>query len=76
MITIGISEFRANMNFVLQRVQNGEVVTLTSRGAEVARLVPPDFAQATARKELEQLRQTAVVGDVLSPLAERWDAAE
>lgn len=76
MISIGISEFRANMNLVLQRVQNGEIVTLTSRGTEVARLVPPDFAHATARKELEQLRQTAVVGDVLSPLAEPWDAAE
>ncbi|MBE7469092.1 MAG: type II toxin-antitoxin system prevent-host-death family antitoxin [Anaerolineales bacterium] len=64
------------MNLILQKVQNGEVVTLTSRGAEVARLVPPDFAQAAARQELERLRQTAVIGDVLSPLAERWDAAE
>jgi len=76
MISIGISEFRANMNVVLQRVQNGEVVSLTSRGAEVARLVPPDFAQVTARKELEQLRQTALVGDMLSPLAEPWEATE
>ncbi|GAB4429635.1 MAG: hypothetical protein Fur0044_27320 [Anaerolineae bacterium] len=76
MLSIGISEFRAKMNLILQKVQNGEVVTLTSRGAEVARLVPPDFAQAAARQELERLRQTAVIGDVLSPLAERWDAAE
>jgi prevent-host-death family protein len=76
MISIGISEFRAKMNLVLQKVQNGEIVTLTSRGTEVARLVPPDFAQSTARKELAQLRQTAVVGDVLSPAAEPWDATE
>ena len=76
MISIGISEFRAKMNLVLQKVQNGEIVTLTSRGTEVARLVPPDFAQATARKELDQLRQTAELGDVLLPLAEHWDAAE
>jgi len=76
MISIGMSEFRANMNRILQKVQNGEIITLTSRGTEVARLVPPDFAQATARKELEQLRQTAVVGDVLSPVGEAWDAAE
>jgi prevent-host-death family protein len=73
MLSIGISEFRAKMNLILQKVQNGEVVSLTSRGAEVARLVPPDFAQATARQELDQLRQTAVVGDVLSPLGEHWD---
>ena len=76
MFSIGLSEFRANMNFILQKVQNGEVVTLTSRGAEVARLVPPDFAQLTARKELAQLRQTAEVGDVLSPVANNWDVAE
>lgn len=76
MISIGISEFRAKMNLVLQKVQNGEIVTLTSRGTEVARLVPPNFAQLTARKELDQLRQTAVVDDVLSPLAEQWDVTE
>lgn len=76
MISIGISEFRAKMNLFLQKVQNGEVVTLTSRGAEVARLVPPEFAQAVARQELDRLRQTAVVGDVLSPLGERWDEVE
>jgi prevent-host-death family protein len=76
MLSIGISEFRAKMNLILQKVQNGEIVALTSRGTEVARLVPPDFAQAAARQELDRLRQTAVVGDVLSPLGERWDAAE
>lgn len=75
MISIGISEFRANMNVVLQRVQRGEVITLTSHGAEVARLVPPDFAQLAARERLMQLRQTAVVGDVLSPLDDAWEAA-
>lgn len=68
MISIGITEFRANMNGILQKVQQGEIVTLTLRGAEIARLVPPDFARQAARQELEQLRQTAVVGDVLSPL--------
>ena len=68
MISIGISEFRANMNGILQKVQQGEIVMLTLRGAEIARLVPPDFARQTARQELAQLRQTAVVGDVLSPV--------
>jgi prevent-host-death family protein len=75
MVSIGIGEFRANMNRVLQKVQKGEVVTLTLRGAEVARLVPPDYARLSARQELAALRQTAVVGDVLSPVAEAWDAA-
>ena len=74
MISIGISEFRANMNVVLQKVQKGEIVTLTLRGTEVARLVPPDYARLTARKELAELRQTAVVGDVLSPIDDNWEA--
>jgi prevent-host-death family protein len=74
MITVAISEFRASMNTILHRVNQGEIVTLTSRGAEVAKLVPPDFAQAAARQKLDQLRQTAVVGDVLSPLDEPWEA--
>jgi prevent-host-death family protein len=75
MITVAISEFRASMNTILHRVNQGEIVTLTSRGAEVAKLVPPDFAQAAARQKLDQLRQTAVVGDVLSPLDEPWEAS-
>ena len=76
MLSIAISEFRANMNAVLQKVQQGEIVTITARGTEIARLVPPDFARAMARQELERLRQTAIVGDVLSPSDEKWAAAQ
>ena len=76
MINIGISEFRANLNAILQRVQNGEIVSLQVRGKEVAKLVPPDYAQVAARKELEILRETAVLDDVLSPIDEPWDSAQ
>ena len=76
MQSIGISEFRSTLNSVLQRVQRGEIIILTSRGTEIAKLVPPDFAQAAARKELERLRQTAIVGDVTSPIDVQWDAAQ
>jgi prevent-host-death family protein len=77
MFTIGISEFRANLNQILQKVQKGEIISITVRGAEVARLVPPDFAQLAAREELEKLRETALVGDVLSPVVDEqdWEAA-
>jgi len=74
MLSIGISEFRAKINLILQKVQQGEIVSITSRGAEIAKLVPPAYAQLAARQQLEELRQTAVVGDVLSPLAEMWEA--
>jgi len=68
MISVSISEFGANMNGILQTVQQGEIVMLTRRGAKIARLAPPDFAREAARQELEQLRQTAVVDDLLSPV--------
>ncbi len=75
MIDVGISEFRANMNSILQQVQNGEVVSLLLRGKEIAKVVPPNYAQTAARQELEALRQSAVVGDVLAPIDEEWSAA-
>ena len=74
MVTIGISEFRANMNQFLQKVQNGEIISLTSRGEEVARLVPPNFAQQSARETLEELKKTAVIHDILSPIVDEWSA--
>lgn len=37
MITIGISEFRANMNKILSKIQDGEIVSLTLRGTEIAK---------------------------------------
>jgi prevent-host-death family protein len=73
MLSIGVSELRANLTDFLQKVKAGEVVVITSRGTEVARLVPPHFATAAAREQLEQLRQTAVVGDVVSPVGEAWE---
>ena len=57
MLSIGISEFRANMNDILQKVQQGTLVTLTSRGVAVARLVPPDFAQLAARQDTSTVEQ-------------------
>jgi prevent-host-death family protein len=76
MVSVGISEFRANLSMILQRVQRGEIISIRQRGAEVARLVPPDFAQLSARKELAILRETAAVGDVLSPIDEVWTASQ
>lgn len=74
MVAIGISEFRANMSAILQRVQQGEIISLLVRETEVAKLVPPDYARLAARQQLEDLRQTAVVGDLLAPLDASWDA--
>ncbi len=73
MLSVGISEFRSNMNAILQKVQGGEIVSLQVRGLEVAKLVPSDLASDLALLELERLRETAYVGDLLSNLDETWD---
>lgn len=75
-LTIGISEFRSNMSSYLKQVQEGQIIRLMNRGEEVARIVPPDYARYTARQELEALRETAKVGDVLLPIDEPWSADE
>jgi len=75
-LSIGVSEFRTNMSEFLQQVKSGKVIQLMYRGNEIAKVVPPDFAQIAARQELEILRETAVVGNVLSPINEPWSAAQ
>jgi len=69
---IAVSEFRANMLGILKKVEKGEVITLTSRGHEVAKIIPPDDRMEEARKALRHLRKTAVIGDVLSPIEDEW----
>lgn len=61
------------MSAILQQVRNGEIISLTQRGTEIARLVPPDFVQLATQQRLEELRKTAVIGDVLSPIDEEWE---
>lgn len=74
MQSIAVSELRANLSGFLERVQAGEILIITSRGQEVARLVPPELVTAAAREKLTELRQSAQVGDVLSPLGEPWES--
>ncbi|MBX3142495.1 MAG: type II toxin-antitoxin system prevent-host-death family antitoxin [Trueperaceae bacterium] len=41
MAKIGVRELRQNASVYLARVQEGEVIEVTSRGRTVARIVPP-----------------------------------
>jgi antitoxin (DNA-binding transcriptional repressor) of toxin-antitoxin stability system len=75
-LNIGVSEFRANMSAFLSQVQQGNIVRLMQRGTEIATLVPPNYAQLVAQESLIALRQTAIVGDVLSPIDEIWEATD
>jgi prevent-host-death family protein len=71
---VAVSEFRANLVGFLKKVEKGEIITLTSRGHEVAKIVPPDDKVKEAKKALKKLQQTAVIGDIISPIDEEWEA--
>jgi len=67
MATITVSELRANLRKVMQRIESGETLDITSKGNIVACLVPPEDKQEEARKKLKEIARTAVLHDVLSP---------
>jgi prevent-host-death family protein len=76
MTSIAVSDLRANLMQILKKIERGAVISITSRGREIARLVPPENSMEQAREQLEGLRQTAIIKDVLSPLDEEWEATK
>lgn len=55
METIAVSEFRANLQKVLKRVEGGASITIVSRGRVVAQLMPPQKSQDQERQRLQEL---------------------
>jgi prevent-host-death family protein len=74
MKTVTISELRANLLKYLARVQGGERIEVTSKGAVMATLVPPVGEREAARARLAELASTAKIGDVVTPIDEDWEA--
>ena len=74
MESIGVSKLRENMVLFLNKVQQGESIAITSRGTEIAMLIPIKDKKEVSKNALKQLRKTAVVGDVVSPIEEEWKA--
>lgn len=74
---VSISELRANLLKYLKTAQNGEQINVTSKGVPLAVLTPPVSQNDTARAKLEKLAKTAVIHDVISPVADDdWDACK
>ena len=61
-VTVGIRELRDNFRSYLQRVKEGEEVTVTERGKVVARLVP---AERSRREEL-------IARGLITPATRPW----
>ena len=74
MAKIGISTLRENLSIFLKKVQKGQVITITSRGHEIAKLVPVEDQREKSRELLRKLGKNAYIGDVLSPIDEEWEA--
>ena len=74
METVGVSELRNNLLSLIKKVQSGENILITSRGHGVAKLVPLENSTEEAVKALKELRKSAYVGDVLSPVDEEWES--
>jgi prevent-host-death family protein len=73
METVGINTLRKNLSVLLKKVENGESIAITSRGHKIALLVPPECKREKARRALDELRETAFVGDVITPVTEDWE---
>ncbi len=71
---VGISTLRENLSVFLKKVQKGQVITITSRGHEMARLVPVEDKRQKAREILRELGKNSTIGDILSPVYEEWEA--
>lgn len=74
MKSLAISELRANLMKAIEQVKKGKSIVITSHGKPVAQLVPPIDKREESRASLKALRKTAVIGDVVSPTGEIWEA--
>ena len=74
MKTITISDFRTNLLKYLNLAHEGKELIITSKGKELATILPPKTEQEKARQKLKEMSKNIVLGDVLSPIDVEWDA--
>ncbi len=72
MIAIGISDFRAHIQKYLNYISKGGKFLITSRGKEIAKIIPPENKAITARKKLKKLSKTAVINNIIDPIPVDW----
>jgi prevent-host-death family protein len=67
--TVGVRELRQNLSRYLERVKQGETLTVTERGHEVARLVPsPEAVDPYYLKLAEKYGATIPKGNLLDAI--------
>ena len=59
MASVGMYEAKTHFASVIERVQNGEEITITKHGAPVARISPIDLtARRSAQEVIAEMRET------------------
>lgn len=70
---VNVTELRSHLPAYLEQAHDGNEIWVTSRGEIIARLLPPLDAKTSAKEQLKLLRKHCKVGDVVSPLNEKWN---
>jgi prevent-host-death family protein len=73
---VTVSTLREKLSAFISKAQKGQVITITSHGHELARLVPAESRSDKSKKKLAKLSKTAVIGDIVSPVDEDWEVME
>ncbi|HEY0141937.1 MAG TPA: type II toxin-antitoxin system prevent-host-death family antitoxin [Thermoanaerobaculia bacterium] len=73
--TVPANEAQARFLAILKEVENSRIEVLVTRdGMPVARVVP---IEPRATRSIEELRGSVeILGDIVGPLNEEWDAAK
>ena len=74
MLTINISDFRANLLKYLEIANSGEQISVTSNGKLLATITPPANQKELVKQQLRTLASTARIHDITSPTDCEWDA--
>jgi len=74
MIKVNVTELRAKLPEYLGKVRRGEEIAVTSRGSVIARILPDRGGSQAAREKLAALRAKCRIGDVISPVGEKWES--
>jgi prevent-host-death family protein len=74
MKAISITELKANLSNVIAQVSKGKRFVIMSNGKQVAQIIPPVDRRKDAILRLKALRKTAIIGDIVSPIDDEWEA--
>lgn len=71
---VNITELRRHLSKYLKSAQRGAEILVRSRGCIIARIIPSVDTKTDALRQLKELRQHCLVGDVISSVYVNWES--